>query len=196
MPQVIVPPGFLKVDLHWTIAGPKGTAMNTFGVKYDTTADDETIDAALFDAFVPVAQNGAGTAALSFLTLHIGDVNPPYLSRDVVVNTGGTQGQPVMPPNVSLLIQKRTATPGRQGRGRTYLGGWLTESEVQDDATIAPTPLAGFQTMASNLADDLATDPLLGMHLLHLAGSSDVLPSFVTSYVVQPTVATQRRRLR
>jgi len=196
MPQVVVPATYLKVDLTWLIPGPVGKSMNTFGVHYDNIADDAEIDAGLVAAFTPVAENAGSGSSLDHLTIHVGGAAPPYLARDVNVGVQGTQGADALPANVSCLIQKRTLTPGREGRGRTYLGGFLVESEVETDSTILPTPLAGFQTMADNLLEDLAADPLLGMYVLHLAGSSDTTPSAVTSFLVQGVVATQRRRLR
>lgn len=99
------------------------------------------------------------------------------------------------PPQVSTLVQKRTARGGRSGRGRCYLpappndqttaGGGLEEAWRSD---VEDAYVAGVTAIATDSGLSLST-PLL-FH--EAAEEGDV----ITSFAVANRVATQRRRLR
>lgn len=95
----------------------------------------------------------------------------------VLTTTPSVQGDGIsaLPADVAICISKRTATRGRRGRGRIYLGGL---------ATASLTPATGFIAFADILS--------LGAnnHLLNLIvgpiGSEEDLPMCVISQAVTP----------
>lgn len=105
---------------------------------------------------------------------------------------------PPPPQNVALLVQKRTARGGRQGRGRMYFPPFLfAESVITATGTIAQglidqftNDLEAWRVAVAGTAFDLVLlhgDPLVG---------SSPPPDVITSLTAQPLVATQRTRLR
>lgn len=105
----------------------------------------------------------------------------------------GSNGDPVVPPQVSLLCRKETGIIGREGRGRLYVPG-LSLSQIGTDATfIDPTHLAIFQTAANDFLAGLVSH---GHSMVLLHRNPAVLPYDVTALVVESQIATQRRRNR
>lgn len=98
-----------------------------------------------------------------------------------------------MPPNVSILLTKRTSRGGRKGRGRTFLpAGWVPETNVDQAGNIEPGWVTDIQSQWESFRVD-CIGANVALSLLHADGSpGDPLISFTC----QPLVATQRRRLR
>ena len=106
---------------------------------------------------------------------------------------GGVSGAG-FPPNVSLMVRKLTIDGGRAGRGRLYVPG-IAENTANEGGVVDAGIQANFQTVFDELLADmigLDLDPVV----LHGDGSPLTFPSFVTAFVVDGTMATQRRRLR
>lgn len=107
-----------------------------------------------------------------------------------------------VPSNVALLIRKLTSRGGRRGRGRMYVPWILNEGSVDDVGNIDGTYRGTLQAAAIQWMADLAEaapgGPFAPMVLLHSSGGSTApgSPNEVTDLVVDPLVATQRRRLR
>lgn len=112
--------------------------------------------------------------------------------------------------NCAAIIKKVTGQPGRKGRGRMYLP---TVAEANVDAGGNLT--SGFidamnDSMADFVADSLAAGAVF--YLLHSMGWNGTLadkpafpgtgpgqaglPDLITSFVCQPKIGTQRRRIR
>jgi hypothetical protein len=102
-----------------------------------------------------------------------------------------------MPQNCAVLVQKRTSTPGRRGRGRLYWPG-LLESEVDAVGTLTASVVTRMNTMLNSWKATITASPQLGQPVLfHSAGATPVPgPSNITSFTVSQVMATQRRRLR
>jgi hypothetical protein len=115
-------------------------------------------------------------------------------AENTTIVTGTQTPGAYPPPNVAVLVRKRTSFAGRQFRGRMYLPGFfLNEANIGSTGIIdaaAVTAIQGWMTSwlstvnASNYA----------LRLLHESGV--VPPTAVTSLTAESTVATQRRRLR
>jgi hypothetical protein len=95
-------------------------------------------------------------------------------------------------PQVALLVKKLTAGGGRQQRGRMFLP-LIAESQTDSGGKVNGTSRDAFQTAVNAWRTDLATRNV-PMVLLHNA--VEIVPTPVTGLTVDPTVATQRRRLR
>lgn len=115
------------------------------------------------------------------------------LEGEFVGNAAGGSVAGIPPPNVSVLVQKRTGLSGRKHRGRIYFPAiTFAETEVDNAGEISSGTLSDLQDAFDLTLDSLATADL-PIYLLH----HEVLaPDRVTSLPVQPLIATQRRRLR
>ena len=111
------------------------------------------------------------------------------------VNRSGTGGGTFLPPQCSLLIRKVSGFGGRPNRGRTYVPKVLAETDVDDIGSITTSALANFQVRASAFLVRLAVRvPASDMILLH--ADPLPIPVVISQFIVDPRIATQRRRLR
>lgn len=97
-------------------------------------------------------------------------------------------------PNVAILIRKNTVVGGHTGSGRMFLPGW-GEGNIDSAGLVEAGTRASLQTSLNTLHGQL-TSQQHPMMLLHTKEDHPLGPLVVTSLLVQPTVATQRRRLR
>lgn len=111
---------------------------------------------------------------------------------DLSVNEAGSITGDTSPPNVAVLVQKRTGLAGRANRGRMFLPGLLPDTSTDNGGTINSTKLEAIQAAMDALLEAADLD-WGGVQLFH-NGSSD--PTSVTQLPVLPQVATQRRRMR
>lgn len=84
-----------------------------------------------------------------------------------------------------------------------YVPCLLTEANVSDTGVIAAATRSAYQTLVDSLLDDWATgavgaQPPVPLYLGHSVSGSGVVPppTLVTQLIVEPIIATQRRRLR
>lgn len=96
-------------------------------------------------------------------------------------------------PAVAFLVKKNTVVGGRRGRGRMFLPG-AAESRVEPDGAVSSAVVTGLTDGLAAFYDDFTEADLLPV-VLHGEGSP-IGPSTITSFSVDPKVATQRRRLR
>lgn len=113
---------------------------------------------------------------------------------DVSANISGAISGKVNAPQAAVLIQKATLFGGRTGRGRMYFPGWTQDSTLEG-GNITPANLLLVQADFTQLLVELSTRDV-SMALLHAPGSPVTPPRVVTSLLVSPTLATQRRRMR
>lgn len=119
--------------------------------------------------------------------------------EDVVgVVYGGVVGsiaQTSAPPNTSLLVRKITARGGRRGRGRMYWPWACATSEVDEAGTVLAAKVTSAQTRMTTFLSNLNANQV-PMVILHSPGLSvPGAPNVVTNLVVDPRIATQRRRV-
>lgn len=116
-----------------------------------------------------------------------------YEYEDVIVGDAAGAAPTV---NTTLLVKKKTGLAGRTNRGRMYVPLFgFDESGLDVYGEMTSGDLAIFQ----GLWDDffaLGTGAGLWIPvLLHADGSAEA-PDDITSFVVSPIAATQRRRMR
>jgi hypothetical protein len=122
---------------------------------------------------------------------------PPASGVYSLTVQGGAAGS-IVPQNTAYLVHKRSGTGGRGGRGRMYLPG-VGESVVDNTGNVSAGKLNGLQTALNLFIVELADGPdIEDMVILHNSPGAYALaaPTRVTSLVIDPVVATQRRRLR
>lgn len=123
-----------------------------------------------------------------------------------VSGTVGASGSAPLPPNIATCVSIKTALRSRNGRGRCYIPG-VGEDKVDGAGTITPAYRAALETAFVDLALDLAAAPTpcnLGVLSLYSQSANPVPPheraagvfNVATTFAVDATIDTQRRRLR
>lgn len=198
----MIPLGFCSGALILTGGGGTPPFVTTIGLAATATIGGGTFVSVaneLFDAY-----NDAFMSATSNeLTLERCDVTFPAGTGVVSVSSnrdpvagGSTAVQ--APLNVALLINKRTSTPGRNGKGRMFLPGILDARDPHLNGIISPAGVAAYQTKVDSFYNALQTTTgslIDGAYVLHTSGPFEA-PSKITSLSVSPKVGTMRRRLR
>lgn len=194
---VIIPEGFGVAKLRWKILTAPDEVITTFGYLssgvQDAQADSVTIDTAFR---FPGRPGGASNVSTRYQTVGVEctrmTATGPVTGETTLRVTGTGTGSPLT-PNTSVLVKKLTARGGRKGRGRMFVPGMcVSEIDVDENGIISTPDLADIQLQWSDFLADLQTSVCLP-YLLH---SDSTLPDEITSLVVEPLVATQRRRLR
>lgn len=129
-------------------------------------------------------------------------VNYSYRGVDVIGETvtqsvarnlpgsGFTAGNPAQ----AILAKKITGVRGRANRGRMYLcGGFIPEGGVGPAGELLSGLTADTQSNLDALGSALASATAGFAPVILHGGSSDATP--IVGLIVEPTVATQRRRL-
>ncbi len=183
-----IPAGFSLATLEHHIPGPFANvvAVTTLGMGVDPTpaAAQQVFEAWRDDVWVPLGTNAGNLKAAR--------LRSETAEAEFVASVAGSKALELSPPNVSLLVAKRTNVAGRKNRGRFFPPGQTY------DLTFSG---AGQMTLADQLSYQAAYDALFAA--LNTIGTGPVIlhqdltpPTPITSFVVDRTAATQRRRLR
>ena len=191
----IIPSGFALIQ-HELIATPpaslpSGPCLVTYGVELVTGGAQDAADdcAAYFGSFVENVCTADFTLQSTTAKEGPNDVGPVAVSNNQAV---GTVSGSAAPPNVAVLVQKRSAFGGKRNRGRFYVPG-VPDTQMGPTGLLGSTPLGDIQTAADALLDGIESEGK-PMVILHSSGSGTPTP--VTSLIVLALLATQRRRIR
>jgi len=189
--------GFADVSLFITHSTDPRPAAITFGVAADgKNASD--VWAAVRDATnVAAGIKGKLCNGASFTRCRValGQDGNEDLVHDMPLAIAGTGAVGAPPPNVALLVHKRTSRGGRRGRGRMFLPWSINEVKVADNGILDATEATAVQAALTTWFTELNTRGI-PMFLLHQEGqSAPGLPTAVTSLALDPLVSSQRRRL-
>lgn len=189
--SLVIPPGFAQVALRYRLDGDPEEMISTFGVVVDGNgvAEAGAIVSAHETSF-PAAAIASGWTFVG-VTLRVGQDGGPPAVVELLEATVGTAAANGLPNNSAYLIRKSTDVGGRPGRGRMYIPPFVIQ-----EGDISQT---GFLTESdrSDLSDLMG--PVLNAAppvLLHDSLSPVTDPTPITSFSVQPQIATQRRRMR
>lgn len=183
---LVIPPGFASVGVVHEQENLLGSNP-TWTLGWDS--DDLEVLFGIYDEWLEsdYKSNLCTEYAVVGLTIQTADG-----STNGPLSKPGTAVFDPLPPQVATLIQKRTLTVGRSGRGRCYLPGLLSDAMVTNSGAIDSSRRIALTVMMQDLidiADLLSVSPVL----FHSAASD---PTPITSLVCDGTVATQRNRLR
>lgn len=192
---LMIPPGFGNARFSWSLAGDDrpmgfsiGLATSGAAGAFQTLADD------LADDMIADIPPGVRSASYAFkgVVLYVGQDGAPPLIFEAPRNSVGTSDTETLPQNCSVLVHKRTATGGRRGRGRMFVPPFRPlENAVGATGVITAAALATIQGWFTTL---------YGQHTWFLLHDNGTLlppaPTAITSFQVDPIIATQRRRLR
>lgn len=116
-----------------------------------------------------------------------------------IAGTGSVTG-PV--PSACTLVSYHSIGKGPRNRGRSYLPGLVGEGSVDERGTLTGGIVASIQTNVNNFFADVIASPEVVAQAITQSSSpgqvtTPILPwPQVNTRVVQPIMATQRRRMR
>jgi hypothetical protein len=204
--MAIIPPGFALCSATFQCTGVQRKPVITMGVRFNAHP---------VAAFINTVWREALTQAGSGCPFEPANMNAVWavVETKVLANIGGTlfsdvnptvvQGASISifespPPNVSIVIAKKTAQAGRQFRGRLFSpANNIDESSVSNAGIISGGHLTTQQGYWTHVASDIASNSI-DIVLLHeppLVGATPA-PTDITSLSVTPLVGTNRRRIR
>lgn len=195
---MIIPAGYAQANYIFSGTGlPQGAEITMGYAMADPVPTPAEMAAELLADWnlADMDSQYTSSATLSGILVKYGPnaTGPSAIQPAAVVGTMAGEG---ISPNVSWLVRKNTGFGGRSGRGRFYLPQ-PGEGIINAAGVITGAALTAMQTdlnawHAANVSSGFVPT------LLHSAASgipiTDPLP--ITSFTVDSTVATQRRRLR
>lgn len=199
---LVIPPGFAEVSAEVRNVGDPDSWFTTWGI--DATDAGGDFEAALGNCRAAFLSNVMPLLALDTTCVAIhgsfgSDGGPPARVTIGADEPGGTD-QAMLPQNCAALVDKFTGLGGRQFRGRMFVPNVLVEGQVDSVGTILGTLRASLQGGMTGFLGDLTdgppSTPMVVLHNEAPGLGVTPAPTLVTSLVVQPTIATQRRRLR
>lgn len=132
--------------------------------------------------------------------------NVPHQAVGAGAAINGSNTDPVPPSQVALLLKKNTGLGGKKNRGRSYFPWFVSSLNVSETGVVSNAEIVAIQALATAFLADLVTAgiPMAIANRVMVLTPPDTRPHvteihggpMVTSYVVEPVVATQRRRLR
>jgi hypothetical protein len=198
-----VQPGYA----HWTLTWRSLGQVSTSVMGFDTDWVGGTDLTSALDLFV-----GAWLAPGRFLSLSeivnenahmiratgLANIGGALYSKVVDSDENGTTTAYMLPPNVTLKLNKHTARAGRAYRGVVMCPAVnLGAADVDPGGNIDSTILAGLQTRLIATMTDIAVNvgaPMLN-HRATIANPHPT-PTLVLHTSLNPVVGTDRRRVR
>lgn len=183
-----IPPGFsqVAVELQY-ILRPKPWYV-TFGVD---AAPGEVDASGILTAFRNAWQSSFDTST-TIVGLQMWDMANKVAATGPYAGSAGagTYG----PPNCAVLLKKRTTMIGRRHRGRIFMPMIASQSvHIQESGQLDTAFVTATQTKCNTWMTALGTGGW-GMTINH--NDSALPPTSVVQLIVDPVIATQRRRLR
>lgn len=183
-----------KLVVHWVAADPGNVMINTFHYRQDLALIFDTPEEDLVQAWIADAETSYSTAVTNTMSIVKYQVIPRpagAVSYEVSATTVGGATGDALPYQTSPLITWRTGIPGRRFRGRSYFPPTVEANQVGGVLTLSFRN--GLQAIADGLMEigDGVNEAIwtLGVY-------SEIGPTFtpITAAVVNPLLATQRRR--
>jgi len=216
-------PGVLKVQLHWTV-GLDTTCFNTFHLKFagsgPSNADCVTLAGTVYaDVQATLILSTHPSVILDAVT--VTDLSDPAAGIGTHTGTApGTAGGGPLPANCCVLVNYTVQRRYRGGKPRSYIP-MGTDTDLQNPQTFAAASVTNFGVRMNALITDMLGLTWGGGNVTQLVQVSYVgghtwsqnnppngpwkshpvyrtTPQIdqLTSTVVNPTVGTQRRRVR
>ena len=202
---VLIPPGYAQVLVGIKHVSAVRSMAVTYGVDISAAGGNlsdvaDTQQAALAAVGGLLAETDSSYTYTNIIIRSGSDPGPGPVFEKSVNLPGGTAGE-TPPVNTALLVRKVTPFGGRRNRGRFYWPGLVQDASVDELGVVTPARVTSlqsdFNTFRNNLETGLsATEVPTPMVILHDVTEGAVLPTDVTGLIVQPVMATQRRRMR
>lgn len=193
----MIPIGFLNIFHKYSVINDPGKEFgwnlgwDRGGVNAGNLAEQLAIYTGVWQGSFDGITNEEYQLVGCIATLHIGGgIISAEVTDPVPGNDGGSgTGQP---PQVAYLVRKLSDLGGRTNMGRAYLPG-VDNNRISASGALVTTEI-------DNINDEFAAFPAaiggatdLAEPVIFHVSSSD--PTVITSFVCEPVVATQRRRV-
>lgn len=186
-----IPDGFTELQYSWAAPGQKGEILTSYGINESVSATDAIADD-LTAAFGNLSFGCSSSVTVTSCTFVQGQSSGDDLSTGLALSQEGGQDETMFPVNCATLLQKRTLTGGRRGRGRMYLPG-VPEGKVTNDGNYDPAEVLLWAGRINDFVDATNT---AGVEIVLLHQTAPFSPSIVTSWGIVSLIANQRGRLR
>jgi hypothetical protein len=199
---LVLPTSFYNASYRWSVGGVDHQMSFALAGQLNTGVDADTFASDLAEAWLVGYDPGNWYSAWTFRGCHvIINTGAGFASGESDPGEPGTGGgAETVPPNTAMIFRKGTGFAGAGNRGRMYMPGFsLADADVNNDGTIDATPLATIAINLENWLTETLTNVTAvdGFFLLHeQASPGPGTPTAITQFLLEDTVATQRRRLR
>lgn len=194
---LVIPPGFSLCSIPIKHNALNRSATVTFGLETGGSGDSFPVqaDEVMADWNTHLAPRLDSGCTAGPVELTVGQDGGTSFVEVGTTTSAGTRAGVSTPPNVAVLVTKRSSQGGRRGRGRMFFPWFILASEVDEVGVMAPAIVTAIQTPMTAFLAALVTD-LHAMHILHNTGDSPTgSPTLVSTLRVESLIATQRRRL-
>lgn len=196
---LIIPAGYANVTLLWASSRfVTGRAVTVFGAGEDLGDDPTSLNtfaAQVYDAtvehLVPLLDNNA-----QFLGV---EVDGPTTRAEQLGTVVGGSNQLSIVVNSALLVKKSNDRRGRRAQGRMFLPMIVPGEQVEENGIIVGSVVTTRQEALTDWYEDWQTASGVPMVILQNSeGASAPIspPPVVQQLIVDPKIATQRRRMR
>jgi hypothetical protein len=192
---LVVPPGFGNARFVYTTVGDPdemgyslGANLSSYNGDFQTAVDEMRANHA--------TKMGAGYMGSNWtfkgVRLYVGQDGGASAVYESFTDVVGNQVNTTLPQNCAILLHKRTASAGRNMRGRCFIPPyWPPEGSVDATGNIASSALTNMNASWADIANDRA------WVLFHDSASPGTkIPTAITQLRVDAVIATMRRRLR
>lgn len=198
--SLVIPPGYANAAFIFSADFGTPPIVTTLGVDVSAFSGD----------FVEAANT-----AFTYWTNHMPAQMDAQLTLDRVTLAVGSDGpggsvDSTLPPfpmarsgtagpySMSVIARKVTNTLGRRGRGRMFIPGALTGSEVDESGNVAPARVSSLQSSLDDLLADFVegATPLLALPPVLLHSSAPTEPDPIVGLGVAAQVGWVRGRIR
>lgn len=196
MADIIIPNGYVNILMGLTSTNlDLGTSVWQIGAQL--TVPNELPATDLFadawdDNIRPITDGSVSLTHVAVVT----DVS----IVDTAYSLVGGASYGLAPPNVTVVLKKRTNIRGPHGRGFIFPYGHLDESAVDEAGTINPANVTDLNEAYNGWLDDcLAGVGIDRFVVLAREGSLNpppLTPPGIQNFICSSKVSTQRRRLR
>lgn len=197
---LVIPDGYGNVTMKWSFEGKSGPCSTTLGVRRTGPATpQEVVDAIYDDLTIPDGICDPDNMQEEWTFLGVEGI---FMVDDVLTGAAaagapvpGTKTTQHIPPlNTSLLVRKRSTLIGRRYRGRMYLPVLsIDEGVISPLGIISSAPFNAYDVIVHETTDNWLASINFTPVILH---HDETPPTDISSFSLQPTVVTQRRRLR
>lgn len=202
MAEQIIPSGYGKAVYRWQAPGG-GIETVGHGYSFNTGSTATDVADACNDAIqgtgdlVTAANMLTGWTYLGVQTYQ--RLGTTLTGGESVASVAGTRNVSGVALNTAALVRVSTGFLGKQYRGRMFLpGAFIAYLDISGGKTLSAPVLESLNSSVETWFDALsALIGVLDVFLLHSTPKSGDIPppTRVTSWSVQPNLATQRRRM-
>lgn len=187
---VIIPDGFIQIVFNLRLDNDVDPMCITMAGSYG-----DPINTGLADAIQTNTEtNWENMLGIGYHMTSVVVRTEEKASESTLGEIDGTGSAAMCPPNTAYLVKKNTALRGRENQGRFYLPG-VAESSVDSNGNLSSGTISGLGGELEDFRENVVSALGSGETIVILHSTS-ADPTPVQNFVLQPVVATQRRRLR